>query len=502
MSEPRPESGSMTRRIAAGTGWVIAWRVATRNLGLISTLILVRLLDPADFGLVALATAFTATVDALSMLGVQDALLREPNPDRAMYDSAFGISVLRGGATALLIAACAGPCAAFFNEPRLLVVLLALAAGAFVSAFENIGIVDFRRDMAFQKEFHLQVVGRVVGVGVTIGLAWLWRDYWALVAGLLATRLIRLGQSYVMSRYRPRFTIRAWRRLIGFSLWTWGITMVGQVRDRADSFVIGRAMTTADVAGFSVGQEIGSLPVTELIEPLYRTLFSAFSLVGQEGRGGRDLLLNAIEAGFLLLLPAGVGISLIADPVVHLMLGERWVAVIPVVQILAAASTITVFGTIASAMNAADGRVRTNFRFAMMAAMIKVPLLLLLVGWYGLAGAAVAVAITMLAEHVLLTRVTLRHLGIAWPALLLRLWRSALACLAMVAVLYAAGFAWTPGQGQGIWGMAEDVGLRAALGAATYATTLLLAWLAAGRPEGAEQYFLTIAGKMLRRVRR
>jgi O-antigen/teichoic acid export membrane protein len=217
---------SVSRRVVRGAGWVFAWRLATRNLGLLSTLVLVRLLQPSDFGLVALATGFTDAVDALLAIGVQDALVRAPIADRDMYDTGFGLSVLRGVLTAALIAALAWPIGAFFDDPRLVVVMLALSVGALMSAFENIGIVDFRRDLAFRKEFNMQLWSRIASVAITLGIAVVWPTYWALVVGILVNRALRLAQSYVMSPYRPRIALRAWRRIIGFSLWTWAQGML------------------------------------------------------------------------------------------------------------------------------------------------------------------------------------------------------------------------------------------------------------------------------------
>jgi lipopolysaccharide exporter len=94
--------------------------------------------------------------------------------------------------------------------------MLALSAGTLISAFENIGIIDFRRDLAFRKEFNMQLWSRVTGTVITIAVAIIWHSYWALVAGILTYRLARLLQSYLMSSYRPHITLRAWRRIIGF----------------------------------------------------------------------------------------------------------------------------------------------------------------------------------------------------------------------------------------------------------------------------------------------
>jgi lipopolysaccharide exporter len=500
MTEADPDASSLTGRIATSTGWIVAWRFATRNLGLLSTLILVRLLDPSDFGLVALGTAFAATVDALSAFGVQDALMRLASPTRDSYDTAFGLGVLRGLLTTAIIVAGAWPAAAFFNEPRLGVVLLALAAGTLISSFENIGTVDFRRDMAFRKEFQLQVLSRVIGVALTIAVALIWHNYWALIGGNLVTRVARLAQSYIMSRYRPRFTLTAWRELIGFSLWNWAGTVLGQVRDRAESFVIGRALTTTDVALFSVGQEIGSLPVTEVAEPLHRALFSAFVLLNNAGEKPRKLYLDTMEAGFLIILPAGVGISLVADPLVHLMLGERWLAAIPIVQIMAAVSTISVFRLVSDAFYSAAGNLRLTFAMTAISAVVRVPLLLVLVSWYGLTGAAIALGIASLIDQLLYLAATLPRLGIAAHELAGRLWRATGACLAMVACLSAIGMAWTSTTEAAIWRQTLDLLGRSATGAIIYALALTVLWLAAGRPDGAERYLARIAGKVCHKL--
>src|ERR1700759_3239894 len=126
MSNAAAAPASVSRRVAMGAGWVFAWRLATRNLGLLSTLVLVRLLQPSDFGLVALATGFIDAADALSAIGVQDALVRAPVTDRDLYDTGFALSLLRGVLTAALIAAIAWPIGDFFADRRLSVVMLAL----------------------------------------------------------------------------------------------------------------------------------------------------------------------------------------------------------------------------------------------------------------------------------------------------------------------------------------------------------------------------------------
>src|ERR1700679_4075370 len=98
-----------------------------RALGLISTLVLVRLIAPADFAIIALATSFMHTIDGMLTLGTEEAVIREATPGRTFYDTAFTLNLLRGLSVSVLVAALAYPAATFFADPRLGPVLLFVA---------------------------------------------------------------------------------------------------------------------------------------------------------------------------------------------------------------------------------------------------------------------------------------------------------------------------------------------------------------------------------------
>ncbi len=502
MTETEAGGPSVSQRTAAGAGWIIAWRVATRNIGLVSTLILARLLQPADFGLVAIATGIISMIDAVSAIGVQDALVRAPDLDRAMYDTGFGLSILRGLLTALVIGVIAWPMAGFFGDGRLTVVMLALAAGSVISAFENIGIIDFRRDVAFRKEFDMQLWSRVVSAATTICVAVIWRSYWALIAGILTYRVARLLQSYVMSPYRPRVTFVAWRRIIGFSLWSWASTMLAQIQGPSESMVIGRLLGTMQVGVYSVGLELGSLPTTELVEPLGRALFPGFASLHNASQGLANMFLGAVGTGLMLVLPAGVGISLVADPMVRLCLGEQWLVAVPVVQIMAIGGTAAIFVHAAANLIVAIGRPKVTFYLGVVVTVIKVAALVVLVPYFGLTGAAAAWVGSSLVNAALLLGYALPHAGVSLKQLLACVIRPAIATLAMMGVLWQLGMAWTPSAGADAFGFGMDAVTRSLIGALCYGVVLLAIWYWAGRPDGAERFTLTTARSFWLRLRR
>lgn len=500
MSSDDHRSASIAARTAKGAGWIIAWRLATRNIGLISTLILVRLLAPSDFGLVALATGFIAAADALSWIGVEDALIREAKPDRAAYDTAFTLSVLRGLLTAAVILALAQPVSTFFADDRLIAIMQALAIGTLLTGLENIGIVNFRRNLEFHKEFQLQVWSRLAGVATTILTAFVWHSYWALVTGMLVGRVARLIQSYVMSPYRPSLTLRAWRQLIGFSLWTWGLTVLIQLRDRADHAIVGRILGTNAVGSYAVGHEIGTLTTTELAEPLNRALFSGFASAQTKADQRISMYLGSIGMSVVITLPAGVGISMIADPLVHLVLGAKWVAVIDLIEIISIASILSVLTSVGGAFLLSSNGVQASFWLLITSVVIRIPLMIGCVAEWGLVGAAFAAALSLTIDQALNLWVVLPRIGARISQIAARLWRPGVACAGMVALMALTGQAWSPAIDLTTGGLILDILGRSLTGATIYVASLTLLWLAAGRPDGAEHHILTVIQTRRRRM--
>src|SRR6185312_9660441 len=172
---PPEESMTSTRSVLArtirGAGWVIAWRLGMRVLGLASTLILVRLLAPADFGLLALAASFAQTIDGMMMLGTEEAVIRQASPDRSVYDTAWTLNVIRGLTVTAIVLLSAVPIADFFGDRRLVTVLMVIAFPPLLDGLSNIGTVDFRREMQFQKEFAIMVVPKLFGIAAALTAA-------------------------------------------------------------------------------------------------------------------------------------------------------------------------------------------------------------------------------------------------------------------------------------------------------------------------------------------
>jgi lipopolysaccharide exporter len=464
----------------------MAWRLGMRVLGLISTLALVRLIAPADFGIIALATSFMQTIDDMLTLGTEEAIIRETTPSQSFYDTAFTLNLLRGLSVTVLVAALAYPAANFFADPRLGPVLLFVACFPLLDGFANIGAVDFRRDFAFHKEFAIMVLPKLCSIVAAVSAAVLLHSYIAMLVGMGVNRTLRVVMTYIMHPYRPRLSLTAWRGLAGYSVWSWLLSLAVLMRDRSDSLLLGRLMNTAAVGFYSVGAEVAALPTTELVEPLGRAAFSGFAVGRQQNADVGETFQRLIGSAALVTLPAGVGLSLVAAPLVALAFGPGWAEAVPVLRILSLSFTVMVFGHLSLHLLSAHALLGRLVGITVTGAGARVALLALLIPAFGLAGAAWAAAVAVVLEQALTVATALRRFQVGASALTRCTWRPVLAAAAMAMVLYGSGLGWTDDP--------DPVPLieAAIAGSLAYTTTLLGLWVLAGRPTGPETDVLSL----------
>ncbi|MBN8928218.1 MAG: oligosaccharide flippase family protein, partial [Rhodospirillales bacterium] len=487
-----PSTASIAHRVAVGAGWLMGWRLISRILGFASTLTLARLLVPADFGLIAMATSCAAVVDGLSQLRVQDALIRNGAGDRDSWDTAFTLQAARGLLTATVIVVATPATVAWFGEPRLAPVLLVLAGLAFLAGFENVATVEFRRTLRFGRQFVLLAVPRLAGLATTIPLAFAWRSYWALIAGMAALRLSTLVLSYLLKPHRPRVTLAAWHGLIGFSLWAWASTIASMVWERSDALILGGVFGPQDLGTYLLAFEIALLPITELVAPATDALFPGFAAARAEGSDVLSSTFLVIATLLIGVVPAALALSASAAALVPVILGPRWELAAPLIAIL---SPVCIFAPVSytcGTMLMASGYVRQHFLAMALASVVKIGVVSLAARTQDLLLTS-AVLVACVAIESLAFLVQLRRLGrLDRRRWLPTLGRIALAAAVTGTLAVLSGQGWKPASPQDPTG---GLLTGAALGFGTCATfwlTLAAAWWYAGRPDGAERRLVVL----------
>lgn len=473
---------SVATRVLKGAVWLTAARVTVNLIGLASTLIMARLLAPADFGLIAIVSGVLAIAGAATSLPLATVLVQIETLSKRHLDTAWTMSAIRGVLITLLMAALAFPLSKIYGDTRLAPIMLALSPVSLLSGLNSTATAVLTRELQFWQDFVLQSLAKAVGFAAGVLVAVLTQSYWALVAGSIAGTLAATIISFVITRYRPSLDLSEWRTLLGFSVWLTLSELVNTANWRTDQLIIGWRLGPTDLGHYTVGGDIAALPTREATTPLTQTLFPAFATMGDNRRQLAAAVAKTQGILVAVALPVGIGFALLADRIVPIVLGEKWLAAIPVIQVL---SCLYGFQTIALPTHALAMARRENralfFRDVVILAT-RIPLVIGGMFAFGLMGAVWGRAIAGALHVVINLEVIKRLAGLGLREQLSKPWRSILSAMAMVAAVFATT-SWLNSVLTGAMGSVLTLGAAAAI---AYGVTHVVLWRLAGSPAGAE----------------
>lgn len=500
MEHDQKPSPMLKNQAARGAAWMVMFKAVDKSIGLLSTLILARLLVPADFGLVAMATAVLAFTQLMGAFGFDSALIQRQDVRREHYDTAWTFNVVVGVLSALVLLVLAVPMASFYNDDRLVAVLIVFSASSLIGGFENIGTVAFRKDLHFRAEFWFLASKRLVSFAVTIALALMFRSYWALVAGGVVGRLMSVWISFRLHPFRPRFSLAAKDDLMHFSKWIFLSSLINFFSSRSTDFVLGKTVGSHELGVYNISLEIASMPSTELIAPINRATYPVYAKLLPDPEALHRQFM--VIFGFICLIgfPVAAGLFAVADPFVRVVLGSKWLESIPLIQIFTVCGLVGALQSNLYMMIVAMGKPQASTVLSGCLLLITLPITIWGSSRYGVMGASYAMLFYSASSLCGIIYLFHRITGISPLALGRVAWRPALCSLGMIACVLAFDKQLLSAAPQVL--QVVRLGLEVAAGALSYAVLALLAWLACGRPASAEQILLDTARQQWARLLR
>ena len=496
-------TGGNKEKLVKGVAWIGTAKVLVNSLGLISTVILSRLLMPEDFGLIAIATAVIGIVGVISEFSLYKALVQRDDPEPAHFHTAWTMNLIRGAIVAGVIALMALPIADFYGDGRLSGILMLMAVTTLVGSFVNPKLAVFERELQFRQSFILSLTGKIVGFIATVGVAYFYRSYWALVVGPLVTEFALVLVSYLLFPYLPRPTLSKYRDLLSYSIWLTFGKWVQALNWRSDPLVLGYFFTSQLLGQYAMGSRITSKTIGEITTPVKQILFPAFARIKNDALRLRSGYLRSQGVLCMLCFPVGAGFAATAPELVVAALGEKWALAIPVVQVIAMIRMLQMSENLNS-LAMATGHTKQMFGRDLRAFVIRWPLVLLgvylgLGDAYGMLlgavlGRAASVAVNTWLNMDLIRRITtitiLDHL--------LAVWRPALAATLMAAAVVATRpllpF------GTDFDGLILRLAVMVPVGALVYFAASIFIWIATGRREGVETETVKIVMGLFRKL--
>jgi O-antigen/teichoic acid export membrane protein len=460
---------------------MVGMRWAIRSAGLVSTVILARVLTPQDFGIVAMSSLVYGLLMICSEMGAVQLLLRSGETDRQAYDTAWTIGLIQACLLAILMAIAAYPAALYFKEPRLVDVMQVVAAGSVLHGLNNIGVVMFRRDLEFRKDFVLGFFSKVVTVIPTVALALYLQSYWALVFGPIIGDVLGVIISYVMHPFRPRLSLVDWRRFAVFSAWIIPSNIALFLTKKADVFVVGFVANTAQLGIYNVASELSRMATAEVVIPMSRAIFPNFAKLRNDLKGLGDAFLLVVRTTCIISFSFGFGIAAVADDLVYVVLGDQWGFAASLMRWLGISGAFTaIIATLTGHILIVRGRER------MMSLINAIKLAILAAVLFVAAhhGDLVTIAIAVTVAQVVITVGCVLYLPRIIPISFASLATEIVWNLLIGLIMFAAISALHMDQIE--WRIARLL-IHAAIGCVIFTTLLGLRWVLAGRPDGPEK---------------
>lgn len=489
---------SLGSSLAKGAISLGSARIIGNLLGAVSIVILARLLTPADFGIVAIASSVLSIVQSCTELSLANALIHRGDVRRSHVDTAWTMSLLRSIGIIALLALLAWPLAAIYRMPDLVPVMLVSGITGAAAGLHNPLVTLATKDMRFGPVAISQLAQKGLSFVLAIVLALSLQSYWAIIAGNALGAVLSALLTYALIRYRPRFSLVHMREIWSFSGWLFFKQLCETINWRADQLLVGWLVPKPQLGIYAMADSLAVIPSRETLHPIRQALYPGLATLNSDRGRLQNSTLRAQATLAMVVAPLGILLALVADPAVRIALGEQWREAVPFVQISALLYAFGCFSVALQPVAMATGR--TRILFVLQAIMLAVRLPMLVAGFAigGLMGTAIA---RCLAEFLsmgleLVAIRTLAGLGLGTQLL---------AHAPTVAGLVAMAAAVT--QAHGFLVVVEDspfiqFGIESVLGMASYGAAVLALWLASGRKDGPVSELIGIGARLLASRRR
>lgn len=338
---------SSKQKVAGGLFWSYGERIMAQLVSLIVSIVLARLLDPENYGVISIVMIFITFCDAIVTGGFGNAIVQKKDADELDVNTMLCCSV----ATSILlyiIIFCAAPyIASFYNMPIIRPILRVLGLRLLISGVNSIQRAWIQKRMLFKRFFISTSFGTIISAVVGISMAYMGKGEWALVGQYLTNSFIDTAVLLITNDWKPRLQF-SWKRAKEMLSYGWKVlvtTVVYTIEGDLRSLIIGKKFGSADLAYYDQGKKFPNLLVTNINTSISNVMFPVLSESQNDPTRLKQLCRRAVRIGIYLLSPLLIGLMGVADTFVIAILSEKWAPCIPFLRILTLVFLVRPFTT-------------------------------------------------------------------------------------------------------------------------------------------------------------
>jgi len=391
---------SLKRAAVRGTFWSALSTVSSRGLRFCITIVLARLLVPADFGLFAMSMLVIDIAELLSDLGLGAALIQRKHLEPEHLVTCFWANQMIGVFLWAVTVAAAPAAGAFYHNATVSPVLSVMALIFLIAPIGSVPWVLLNRELKFKELMIAQTIATVVRGSVALTLAWRGFGVWSLVWGPLAGTVTGSIVNWSFCRWRPSvgWSWRHYRELFHFGKGVFGTRFLGYFAANSDNLITGRVLGAATLGIYNFAYQIPHLTETHLAPIVNRVLFPVMSQVQDDLERLRRGYLQSLRWIAMAAMPFAVALFVMAPELIPTVYGQQWQPVVAPLQLLCAAGLAHALTSLVWTVTQAAGRSDIGFWWNAATVPFVIVALIFSARW-GITG----IATTMLVQSVVLS---------------------------------------------------------------------------------------------------
>jgi PST family polysaccharide transporter len=409
----------LSNQAVKSTFWAYLSFVTGKALVFVSTIILARLLAPAEFGIVGFCLIAIQYLDVLNGLGVESALIARRDKVEQAANAAFALSI--GSSLVLYILAwfAAPGIARFFDADDVTGLFRVLALGLLLNAAGSVPSAMIQRELRFKAKLVPDITSSILKGGTSIGFAVFGFGAWSLIWGQIAGGIMSAALFWILAGWRPTrlFDREVTKQVFGYGKHMIAIGIFGALVGNVDYLIVGRVLGAAALGYYTLAYRIPDLIVRSTVLVIAKVGFPFLSRLQSNPSELRSVYFKLLRYVTLFTFPAGVGLALIAPLFIRTFYTDRWEPSIVVMQFIAIAVAVTSVGYLPGLIYKSINRPEILTKIAAVRAILVVAVLVVAVRW-GIAGVAFGTIVVELIAVALNTVIISRILQFpAWEML-------------------------------------------------------------------------------------
>jgi len=381
----------MRHQILSGLKWTAGAKFGGQIITWIITLMVMRLLSPDDYGLLAIATVFVMFMFVISESVLSPALVQKETIDENSLRQSFGIVIVMNLSLMLILNLFAPIIADFFGDEQLVLILRALSLQFVFVAIATIPEVLLERKLKFKSLALIFLATSILSSFLTFAMAVAGYGVWSLVFGTIFNTVCRAIILNVVEPFRlfPKFSLQGMRSILLFGGNITSSRLLWFFYNQADVIIVGKLLGKEVLGFYSVAMHLATLPVQKVAGILTQVAFPIFSRIQSDQEEIRVSVIKAIRVLSFIAFPVLWGISSIANEVVLLFLGQKWHSAILPLQLLALIMPLKMLANFLLSPVNAMGRPDVPLKNVILASIIMPIAFIIGVQW-GIVGVAIA----------------------------------------------------------------------------------------------------------------